>query len=306
MFTPCKYWHENSDLPLYLRNSKAIEYGRKYFDSLPDYTLEDIIDRFPPQSIDVGNVFDDFSGQLRRGMPNGGEMNVYFGGMWTSRGFPLDGSINLDKDPFVEIRRKLMEQNWQLFNSSFFTYNAFGLKEYKRGDTLKPVPENIRAAIAFLERLKKRFPFVQFNIIAHSLGGIFALEAAKRHMDIVNNLILIDVPFGGLDTSADDVKKALSKMKISLEDNPVTYLDRAKKDKDRPRELDRFGEVFRGKGRKLTVIRSEGDPIAKDSKDIKGASLVVLRGGGHGSALENEEVNNVIPRTIGPNLAAAA
>ncbi len=291
----------------YWKNSKGAEYGRRKYKDLPDYVREDIFDRFQREErVEVLNIVDPFSGQLKRKMPDGGEMTMYFGGALTSRGFPLDGAIKLDRDPFVEIRRKLMESNWQLFNSIFFTYSTALLSQYKREDTLKPVPENITAAIRFLNILADLFPFVQFNIVAHSLGGIFALEAAKRHMDIINNLILIDVPFGGLDTSAGEVKEVLGKMKISLEDNPVTYLDGIKKDKNRQRDLDGFGGEFTGKKRKLTIIRSEGDPITKDSKDIKGANLVVLKGGGHGAALDDKSVNDVISETIGPNLAAAA
>lgn len=297
MRTPPRYWEF----------SKGDAFGRKKFANLSEFIKRDIFERFhKKEKIDVPPfLIDEFSGQERRGMPDGGEMIIYFPGAWTSRGFPLDGSIKFDADPFVKIRERLTKSNWQLYNSNFFTYEAYGLKEYKASDTLRPVPYNIRAAIAFMDSLKISFPFVQFHVVAHSLGGIFAIEAVKRHMDIVNSLTLIDVPFGGLDTPVKEIQEALSKIGISIGDNPATYLEEIKKDPNTQKDLDKFGSNFTGRKRKLNVIRGKNDKITENSQNIKGARLMVTKGG-HGRGLDEPEVHELIAGTTEKNLAAAA
>lgn len=296
MRTPPGYWEK----------SKGDRFGRKRFSNLPNYVREDIFDRFPKrEKIEVyDDVIDQFSGQLRKGMPNGGEMIVCFGGAWTSRGFPLDGVLTFDKDPFWKIRERLTRKNWQLYNYNFFTYEAYGLKEYRARDTLRPIADNVRAAISFMSSLERYFPFVQFHVVAHSLGGIFALEAVKRHMDIVNSLTLIDVPFGGLDTLVKEVQEALEKIGISIRDNPAIYLEEIYKDPNNQKDLDKFGGGLTGRGRKLNVVKSENDNITRNSNNIKGSRLTVIKGGGHGKGLEESLVHDVIEETAGPNLAA--
>ncbi len=62
---------------------------------------------------------------------------------------------------------------------------------------------------------------------------------------------------------------------------------------------------FIKKGKGLVVISSQDDPITEESRDIKGAKCVIVKGG-HGAALSNEEVHNIIRETVGENLAIAA
>lgn len=303
------------DLRKYLPNSKAKDYGREVFDSLSEYVREDIFDRFAPhEKIDVLNIFDQFSGQLRRGKPFGGESLVLWDGMLTHRGFPLD-VVNLDNDPFVHVRRRLMPKplNWQLYDSNFFTHNAFGLSEYKRRDTLRPVPEIIRDAISFIDILRNWQPFEQFNFITHSLGGIPAVFAAMRNMDIMNNLILISCPIRGLDSS-----NVLEGAVERFGENLLSYLFKIRDDPNYQKDLDKFGRTFTSKGRKITIIVHEKDPIATtENAMIEGATLVVIKGGifggflnplqgweAHGAGIGNKLALDVIAEKIGQNLAA--
>lgn len=230
--------------------------------------LVDTFDKYlKHENIDTPYVIDQFSGQIRQAMPFGGEGIVYYPGLLTERGFPLD-TITFDNDGFVEIRKDLKEKSkFELSNSNFYTYSAVGLNSYTRADTLKPVMDNILNSIAYMSILERQQPYVQFTVIAHSFGGVLALEAVRRSMGSVNNLILIDVPFEGFDA-------------------------------------DKFGEEFTAKGKGLVVIRSDDDSITKNSRDIKGSRLVVLKGSGHGSALKNRAVRGIICDTVGMNLAA--
>lgn len=298
------------DLQKYLDYTKYKKYRGEVHHPDQD-TLEDILDRYPPKKVVVPDVFEEFSSQKRVGMPYGAEGLVLFGGIL----IPL-AVANLDKDPFVDIRKRLEFLKWRLQNSNFFTYTAGGRKEYKREDTLRPVGENIRNAITYFDVLERQQPFVQFNVIAHSFGGILALETVRRHVGIINNLVLISSPVRGLDSSSSVATSAIEK--IFLGDNPTNYLFNIWKDPKYQSDLDKFGEAFTKKGRGLTVIVSENDPIAqKESAMIKGARLVVLHKGifdfldrslsldPHGAPLYSKLVLDLIAEIIGVNLAAA-
>lgn len=146
------------NLPAYLRNSKAAQYGRKVFDNLPDYVIEDIIDRFAPQSINVLKViFNEFTGFERVGKPNGGEGLVFWPGALTYRGYPL----GKDNEPFIHIRQRLEKKplSWRLSDCDFFTYGAVPFVDYTRTATLRSTDKIIEDALGFVSILKNQEPF---------------------------------------------------------------------------------------------------------------------------------------------------
>lgn len=228
--------------------------------------LIDTFDRYPKHDrVDSPNVFDPYSGQERRGMPFGAEGILYYTGASTTGQAPQDG-VTMENDGFVDIRRVLKERlKFELFNSNFFPY-------LKKAD-ITTIEENIFRSINYLGALKSQKPYEMLTGIGDSLGAHLLLEGARRHPDFFNNLILIDMPDLYHDEEEEDVQK--------------------------------FAEEFTERGKGLVVIKSEGDSITKDSRDIKAARLVVIRGSTHGAALKSKAVHNIIAETIGPNRTAA-
>lgn len=300
------------DLERYKKLTKFDKYGRGSF------SLErDIFAQYPPAQLPtVPEVIDPFSGQFKKGKPFGGEINVYFPGFITDNGVPFD-VIKPAEDTFVEIRKKLMTQKWELFDSIFFTYGERGLGQYHAKETGRSPQENIREALAFFEQLKKDYPLAQFNFIAHSLGGIFALEAARKNPDAINNFILISSPVRGIDGNPvrrvqTQVAKQVLKPYVG-DEKASDYLFDLWGNKKYQKELEQFGESFTKMGRGLTTVASEDDPIVpKESQIIKGAGLITLRVGdvpfseylvAHGRPLKSGLVVNAIAERIGENLA---
>lgn len=304
------------DLERYKTNTKFGKYGRKSWSldtgSFPQLPVREL------QA--TSNVFDSFSGQFKRGRPLGGEINVYFPGFMTDKGIPYD-IIRPEEDTFVDIREKLKERNWQLFDSIFFTYGKRAINkfsEYQASDTSKSVGANIEHALEFMRYLKEIFPLAQFNLIAHSLGGIFALEVARKHGDAINNLILINSPVRGIDgnpvrrVQAQAAKLAL---KAYLGDEEVSdYLFDIWGKEGYQKDLVEFGESFTQTGRGLTIVTAEDDPfVPTESTVIKGADIVSIKVGSvpiinslvaHGRPLKDEHVVKAIAEKIGENLSA--
>lgn len=312
---------DNKALPIlnfekYRRLSKMDEYGRRVWTltgSVPsNYALGEV-DSAP-------GVIDIYSGQFKRGKKEGGEINVYFPGFMTDKGVPYD-IIEPEQDTFVDIRTSLKENRWEPHDSLFFTYGAKAIKnfaQYESRDTANSPVENIEHALGFMEYLKESFPLAQFNLIAHSLRGIFALEATRKYEDAINNLILINSPVKGIDgniarrAQVTVLKQALKPL---LGDEKVTdYLFSLWRDSHH-RELEKFVQSFIKKGRKLSIVVAEDDPIVpKESSVIEGADIITLKVGNvsilrsleaHGKPLRDDKVIKVILQKIGPNLAAA-
>ena len=254
--------HPILDLEKYKRFSKLTEYGRKI---LPAST--DLFARYPivqPNKLTDLGLIDPFSGEFKDQKQFGGEMLVFFGGFMTDEGMPYS-EILPDEDTFVEIRKKLRKTNWHARDALFFTYGEKGLNKYQSKHTVRLPQDNITNALEFFEKIKSLFPLVQFNLIAHSLGGIFALEVARRHQDAINNLILVNSPIRGIEqTFARRVETRFARqiLKPMIGDEQVSdYLFSLWSNQLHQKTLDGFATSFIRSGRSLMVVIAEDDPI---------------------------------------------
>lgn len=253
-----------SDLDLFLHNTKLLEKGGRVLRPTGNLLIDTFHKYIKHNRAESPDVTDPYSGQLRRGMPFGGEGIVYCTGAATIGKAPLDAAT-MEKDGFVDIRKVLRERlKFQLSNSNFFPY-------LKKADVTK-IEENIFRSISYLGVLKSWKPYEMLTGIGHSLGAHLLLEGARRHADLFNNLILLDMPDFYHDEEWEDVEK--------------------------------FADEFTGRGKGLVIVRSQGDPVTKDARDLESARLVVLRGSEHGAALKSRAVHEIIVETVGPNRTA--
>lgn len=307
--------YEILDLERYKRATKLEQYGRRIMpatiDELENYPLGQI-----PTSGGLG-IIDPFTGELKDANQFGGEMLIFWAGFMTDEGMPYNEIVPTE-DTFVEMRGEFKKYAFGLADSLFFTYGERGLDRYKAVHTGRSPKDNIANALEYFEIIKETFPLVQFNFIAHSLGGIFALEAARRHQDAINSLTLINSPIRGIRRTWDRALKtqiARELLRPYIGDEQVTgYLFNRWDDKTFQKDLDAFTLFFTGMGRGLTVVVSEDDPIVpEESATVKGAKEIILSVGNlpllkyleaHGRPLQNRGVKSAIVGNIGRNLAA--
>lgn len=303
------------DLEKYRRFSKLAQYGRRVV-SVPSSLAGEypvVERRVPPLNIGVINPF---TGLLEDPKSFGGEINLFFPGFLTDEGMPYE-SIYPAKETFVAVRKTLEAQKWGTADTIFFTYGKVGLDHYQASDTARSPQENIDHARNFLAKLKEEFPFAQFNLIAHSLGGIFALEAARQHLDAVNNLIFINSPIRGIEKTPDRVVKTwLAKPFIGREEKVTDYLFALWSNREYQEGLKIFVKHLISSGRKLKVIISSNDPIVpKTSAIVEGADVLIVpappNSGGlladlqsHGRPLKDQKALEFIDQSLGENLAA--
>lgn len=296
----------------YRRLTKFDQYGRRVFPSatidLRRYAIGEI-PRLP-------TIIDPFTGDLKRNKPAGGEILMFFSGFLDDSGVPY-ATIRPSKDTFVAKRRELEKDDWSFFDSFFFTHGIRGIDEYKTADTVDP-NKDIRYGLEFGETIIEQFPLVQVNIIAYSAGGLPAIEFAKRHPGVVNNLFLISVPARGLRPTIERQFKARAVhellQRIGTEEGLTEYLFTIWKDKKYQQELDEFSLSFTAQGKGLYTASSANDEIVPpESSHLEGAvNIVEAMGGsanpidGHGRPLSNSKVIETGRRAIGKNLAAAA
>lgn len=216
------------------------------------------------------------------------------------------------------MRDSLKKGGWDFRDNFFFAYDPISLRQYKTTDTMRDPKDNIANAIAFIQKLKEEFPLAQFNLIGHSLGGVFALEAAREHKDAVNNLILISSPVRGLNDNFFDrnikapvIKEFASQNGIDLRSEQVSnYLFNIWND-DYHKALDKFVAEFTGSGKVITDFFSNDDLfVPVESVELIGAKKITVSVKGasnpleaHGRLLTNLQVEAMIGEIIGPNLA---
>ena len=254
--------------------------------------------------------------------PLGQEILVFFPGLTTDGGMPYE-TIKPVSDTFVSLLVGLKTKKWGLENSFFFTYGKERLIEYEAKHTARSPEENMRYAIDFISVLKEEFPLAQFNIICHSLGGLFGLAAAQKHPDAINNLILINSPIRGIEGNL--FRKGLvgagrKLLEPYIGDEKVSdYLFNLWGNKKYQRELGEFVLFFTSIGRKIIVVTDENDPIVPvESASVKGAKEIRLAKTtnapipinewlvAHGRPLRDKEAIGQIGGELGENLAAAA
>lgn len=308
-----------SDLRIYNRNTKPERYGRKTL-YLPQGSFQDRPTGDVPRA---QRLFDKTTNTEKIINPFGQEILVFFPGFITDGGMPWE-TIRPVSDTFVSLLVGLKSKKWGLADSFFFTYGKERLIEYGVKHTARAPEENMQYAVDFLATLKEEFPLAQFNIICHSLGGLFGLAAAKKHFDAINNLILINSPIRGIEGNL--FRKGLVGSGRKLleayigEEKVSEYLFNAWDNKKYQRELAEFVSFFTSIGRQIIVVVDENDPVVPtESSTVKGAKEMRLAKTtnapiipvnewlvAHGRPLRDKGIVGQIGDELGENLAAAA
>lgn len=306
------------DLRIYARNTKLKRYGRKTL-YLPQGSLQDRPMGDVPRA---RRLFDKTTNTEKIINPFGQEILVFFPGFITDGGMPYE-TIKPVSDTFVSLLVGLKPKGWGLADSLFFTYGKERLVEYEAKHTARAPEENMQYAIDFIATLKEEFPLAQFNIVCHSLGGLFGLAAAKKHFDAINNLILINSPVRGIEGTL--FRKGLvgtgrKLLEPYVGDEKVSeYLFRIWESKEYQRELAGFVLFFTSLGRQIINVVDENDPVVPvESSSVKGTKEMRLAKTtsasipigewlvAHGRPLSDKGVIGKIGDELGENLAAAA
>lgn len=307
------------DLSEYKRLTKFDKYGRKIFTGQFD------LDKYPLSKVpQMPLVIDLFTGLPKKDKSFGGEINIYFPGFLTDGGDPWIPLIP-KQDAFTSLRKRLEKNKWTDADSLFFTYSKKMFDQYSPWDTMRNPEENIQYALEFFAKLKEDFPLVQFNLIGNSLGGLFALEVARKYPDAINNLILLSSPVRGINKTPIHsngvglVKKWLA-LRYLDDEHVSDYLYDLWDNTDYQKELDQFVVTFTAMGRKIHSFASENDVIVpKESSDLPGVTTKIPSEKGiigsvvsmadfrreHGRTHEDSGVQEKIADDFGENLAAA-
>lgn len=305
--------HEIQDFEKYKKLTKFQKYGGRTFQvgSVPSaYKVKSFTRQNEKGVVDI------YTGDWKDPKFFGGEINVFFPGFMTDGGV-LHDTINPSSETFYEIRKGLSKNNWELLDTFFFTYGDKGFDEYKSKNTALDPKENINKAFEFFNYLKKEFPLARFNLIGHSLGGLFAFEAARQSPNYINNLILIDSPVLGLKDDKSNIDKVdVFKRAIRPIIGEEKVSDFLFERWNYRKEIEDFIKLFLGSGKKLTDIYSDDDPIVPtESKILQGARLVSISVGSavdspllgylqaHGRALTDSRIVTIIADIIGENEA---
>lgn len=306
------------DLGIYARNTKLERYGRKTL-YLPRGSLQDRSIGDVPRA---RRLFDKTTNTEKIINPFGQEILIFFPGFITDGGMPWE-TIRPVSDTFVSLLVGLKSKKWGLADSFFFTYGKERLIEYEAKHTARSPEENMQYAIDFLSVLKEEFPLAQFNIICHSLGGLFGLAAAKKHFDAVNNLILINSPIRGIEGNLFRRGLVGSGRKLIEayigEEKVSEYLFNAWGNKKYQKELEEFVLFFTSIRRQIIVVVDENDPVVPaESSTVKGTKEIRLAKTtnapipivewlvAHGGSLRDKGIVGQIGDELGENLAAAA
>ena len=220
---------------------------------------------------------DPFTGELKS--PDR-EALIFFGGFMTDEGIPYNEIVPI-KDTFTDLRQKLKTYGWNATDSFFFTYGVRGIDRYKATDTARSPREIIKHTVEFFETIEQMFPLVQFHLFAHSLGGIFALEVAKRYSGKVKSLSFINSPVKGIEpTIGMRLRTGLLTQAVRPwigEEKVTGYLFDLWNNREYQEGLVEFARNFTESGRKLVTVISKDDPIVpKESSSIPGSDEILL------------------------------
>lgn len=273
-----RYVLNSAEFTEYRRRTKFDKYKRRIFSFSPG-----VLDSYPIGFVPQEKyVIDPFSGQLIPNKPLGGEINIYFSGFLSDGGMPYELLIP-KQDAFTTLRKKLEQNGWSDNESLYFNYGKEKFDEYTPSDTAKNPEENIAYALKQIEQLKKEFPLVQFNLIANSLGCLFALEVAKKHADAINNIILFSGPVRGLRHEfcraqfITPMREVLRRLGII--EQVTDYLHNLWEDKAYQRELDEFVESFKKSGKNIRMYASDADSIVfSEESYLPGVTTVIEAG----------------------------
>ena len=304
------------DLPKFLDNIKAEQYGIRVKDLR---SISEVVKRFPLKQVDnYDYVVDTFSQSIKYPKKNGGEVNFYGSGFLTAdnKGIFVPSREIRPNNTFFSFEDKLKKEgNFGIHDSVYFSYGESHFSRYDAQDTFRDPEINIGHALKQFEQLMIDFPFAQFNLIGHSLGGLFCLAIAMKYPYAINNLILLSSPVRGIErTRGRSIVQRLKEELPFIGDEKVSeYLFRRWESPTFGQELDAFGESFTRSRKKLLVATAEDDPfIPKESVPIKGATQIILPAvrssasniQGHGRTLGELAVLNPGTQGIGKNRAA--
>lgn len=301
------------DLPKFLEYTKADQYGIKVKDFL---SISGVVKKFPLRQAEKRDfVVDFFAGNIKHPKNSGGEINFFSSGFMTDdQGSASPSTDIMPNKTFTLFRDKLKGNNFDFSDNVFFSYGQTLLHHFSAQDTFKDPGKNIDYALKQFEQLMIDFPFAQFNLVGHSLGGLFCLAIAMKYPYAINNLILLSSPVRGIErTRGRDVMQKLKELLPFIGDEQVSeYLFKRWESPTFGPELDAFGEFFTKSGKRLLIATAEDDPIVpKESVLIRGAVPIVLpvrntgvfNIQGHGRTLEDLLVLNPSTQSIGKNLA---
>lgn len=303
------------DLEQYIRNTKFNGYGRKIHPvSRSVLSQYQVISKFDSRPL----IPDPVTGELKNAKPFGGEMIDFYSGIFTSEGIPHDQVVP-ERDTYKYIIDDLEERkNFKVGDYLFYNHGAGQFDKFTPKDTLRPPEENIEFALSRAEQIKNSCPLVQLTAVGHSFGSVIALEVARKHPDLINNLILINGPVRGIEWNF--LREGLRNIVRPLirpfvgEEYVTDYLAKRWENKTFQRELEEFVRNFTGMGRDLTVVIAENDPIVpKASALLPGALTITLTVGDprlnfteypreHGLPLKHSKVVPMISNIIGDNL----
>lgn len=318
--------------PTYMRNTKFEEYGRRVFTSGgEEFRHHSLVDPSATSTIlesllslhpNVGER-KHIREMLTKKLRNGGEMLLFFPGFITDEGVPFD-PILPRVDTFTTFIKGLAPRGWQFWDALFFNYGEeLWLDKYKIQNTTRDPKENIKHAKEFVGVLKAEVPLIQFNVIAHSLGCLFALAAAMEHPNIVNNLILINGPVRGLKKTPGriaEVELLRTALKVKgIRDEKVTdYLFDLWNNKAYQKWVSDAVSFLRAIGKRVIVVIDESDGIVpQEAALIEEAELLRIRTGekkglvgdtigtlkAHGRPLKYGQAIDYVGERIGEDLA---
>lgn len=316
------YTRSPSEFAEYRMLTKFDQRGRKIIPS-----SKELFRNYPHGTISqLPLLIDPFTGEPKNNKSHGGEVIILFSGFLSDSGFPYD-PIRPNKDTFVRLRDELKLGKWERQDTFFFTYGRKGFEEYSPKDTIRDPRENIEYAVELVGVIKELLPLAQLTLGGNSFGGLLAFEAARRHMDAVNNLFLFSSPIRGLEENicqsiASGILRKELQVRFGIEEKVTEYLFNLWKNKKYQQEVDEFVKEFTSLGRTLRSYTSNGDIIVpKESAYLPGVTSVIndrqlscfspadlaqaLEQHGKAHQKDDKTIREVV-YLIGGNLAAAA
>jgi len=190
-------------IDVYNRKSRANEFGSRAF-SISTETIEQIplVSVFPlfPIIDQIGDA------KAHRSLEGGGQKIMYVSVFMHDAG-ELFQNVRANKT-FRDVQDALSELAWGELDRLYFTYGApDGLRGYDIWATMRDFWENVRLASSLIGRFKKQLPLERFNFFGFSLGGAILFFALEEHLEIVNNMVLLNAPVLGL---PDDIVRRIA------------------------------------------------------------------------------------------------
>lgn len=249
-------------IDVYNRTSGANEFGSRAF-VVPSGTIEQIPLIPISPLIPIDNMGD---AKAHRSLTGGGQKIMYGPGFMHDAG-ELFQNVRTNKT-FREIQDTLEELSWTELDRLYFTYGApDGFRGYDIWATMRDFWENVRLASSLIGRFKKQFPLERFDFFGDSLGGAILFFALADHLEIVNNIVLLNSPVLGLPD--DIIRRAAAEILKRFYSDKVAYqlLDFWNNIKHKRRVLE-LTLKMKQRGVRLYTFGTEGDFIVPPQSAI--------------------------------------